>query len=141
MRLRITDPSEILVDREVRSVRAEDASGSFGLLDGHADFLTVLAISVVSWRDADGGEGYCAVRNGVLTVTGGRDVAIATREGHVGGDLATLENMVLARYRERQEGERAGRVGSAKLRMRAIRHMVEALDGGAADAAGREWGL
>jgi len=141
MRLRITDPSEILVDREVRSVRAEDASGSFGLLDGHADFLTVLEVSVVSWRDADGGAGYCAVRNGVLTVTDGREVAIATREGHVGDDLDTLEETVLARYRERQEGERAGRVGSAKLRMRAIRHMIEALDSGASDAAGREWGL
>lgn len=139
MRLHIADPCAILVDCEVRSVRAEDASGSFGLLPGHADFLTVLEVSVVSWHDADGTPGYCAVRNGVLTVTGGRDVAVATREGHVGDDLAALEETVLARYRARQEGERSGRVGAAKLRMRAIRHMVEALEGrpvGSPDADG-----
>jgi F-type H+-transporting ATPase subunit epsilon len=136
MRLRITDPSEILVDREVQSVRAEDASGSFGILAGHADFLTALDISVVSWREPDGRPGYCAVRNGILTVTGGSEVAIATREGHVGDDLATLEATVLARYRQGREQERVVRTSSAKLRMRAIRRMVEVLQG-----ASREIGM
>ena len=51
MKLRITDPTAILVDTDVRSVRAEDASGSFGILSGHADFLTVLGVSIVSWRE------------------------------------------------------------------------------------------
>jgi F-type H+-transporting ATPase subunit epsilon len=50
MKLRITDPTAILVDTDVRSVRAEDASGSFGILSGHADFLTALGVSIVSWR-------------------------------------------------------------------------------------------
>jgi F-type H+-transporting ATPase subunit epsilon len=126
MKLRITDPTAILVDTDVRSVRAEDASGSFGILSGHADFLTALGVSI----------GYCAVRNGILTVSHGTEVAVATREGHVGDDLGTLEHDVLARYRERDEGERSERTASAKLRMQAIRHMVEALQGG-----GRELGL
>jgi F-type H+-transporting ATPase subunit epsilon len=130
MRLRITDPSEVLVDCEVRSVRAEDASGSFGILDGHADFLTVLEVSVVAWRDAHGRTGYCAVRKGILTVGGGNEVAIATREGHVGDDLAALETIVLASYREQVDAERAGRTASTKLRMQAIRRMVEMLRGG-----------
>ncbi len=129
MRLRITDPSEILVDRDVRSVRAEDASGSFGILDGHADFLTALAVSVVSWRDADGRAGYCAVRNGILSVSGGKEVAVATREGVVGDDLDTLESTALARYRQQSESERTERTAFAKLRMKAIRRVVEALRG------------
>ncbi|HVZ02160.1 MAG TPA: F0F1 ATP synthase subunit epsilon [Dongiaceae bacterium] len=126
MRLSIADPSEILVDRDVVAVRAEDASGSFGILDGHADFLTALDASVVSWRDAAGRVGYCAVRSGILTVSGGRRVAIAAREGHVGDDLAALESMVLSRYRQQSESEQAGRTSSARLRIRAIRHMIEA---------------
>lgn len=130
MKLCITDPTAILVDTDVASVRAEDASGGFGILAGHADFLTALGISIVSWRRADGAVGYCAVRNGILTVSGGSDVAVATREGHVGDDLDTLEHEVLARYRERDEGERSERTASAKLRTQAIRHMVEALQGG-----------
>ena len=89
-------------DPEVLSLRAEDASGSFGILSGHADFLTALGVSIVSWRGADGAPGYCAVRNGILTVSHGTGGAVATREGHVGDDLGTLEHDVLARYRERR---------------------------------------
>jgi len=130
MRLLITDPVAIAVDADdVASVRAEDASGSFGILAGHADFLTTLSISVVSWRHADGRVGFCAVRKGVLTVSAGRDISIATREAHVGDDLDELETVVLAGYRAHVEGERTERTASAKLRMLAIRHMVEALNG------------
>ncbi|WP_454887502.1 F0F1 ATP synthase subunit epsilon [Sphingomonas oryzagri] len=130
MKLRITDPTAIAVDREILSLRAEDSTGSFGILPGHADFLTALEVSVVSWREADGKVGYCAVRNGILTVSGGTDVAIATREAHVGDDLQELETVVLAGYRSHVEAERTGRTAAAKLRMQAIRRMVEALQGG-----------
>ncbi len=130
MRLLITDPIAIAVDADdVASVRADDASGSFGILSGHADFLTTLAISVVSWHHADGRSGFCAVRNGIFTVSHGHDISIATREAHVGDDLDQLETVVLAGYRAHIEGERTARTASAKLRMQAIRHMVEALAG------------
>jgi F-type H+-transporting ATPase subunit epsilon len=63
MRLVITTPTGIVVDNcGVASVRTEDASGSFGILDGHADFLTVLSVCVVSWREKNGVQGFCAVR-------------------------------------------------------------------------------
>lgn len=134
MRLRISDPVEILVDCEVQAVRAEDASGQFGLRDGHADFLTALEVSVISWRLADGTPGYCAVRRGILTVNGGRDVSVATREGHVGTDLDQLEKEVLARYRRQGDMERGERQTAARLRMRAIRHMMSQLRSAAAQA-------
>jgi F-type H+-transporting ATPase subunit epsilon len=130
MRLKITAPTAIAVDCDAVSVRAEDASGGFGILEGHADFLTVLDVSVVSWRTADGQSRYCAVRNGILTVSGGKEVAIATREAHVGDDLDQLEAVVLAGYRQHREAERSSRAASAKLRMQAIRYMVDALQGG-----------
>ena len=91
MRLRIVTPLSVVVDEDgVLALRAEDASGSFGILPRHADFLTSLAISVVSWESGDGTRHYCAVRRGVLSVTGGREIAIATREAVRGDDLATL---------------------------------------------------
>ena len=80
MRLVITTPTGIVVDNcGVASVRTEDASGSFGILDGHADFLTVLSVCVVSWREKNGVQGFCAVRRGTLAVRNGSEISIATR--------------------------------------------------------------
>ena len=88
MRLRIVTPLAVVIDANgVRSLRAEDSSGSFGVLPRFADFLTSLTISVVTWRGADGASHYCAVRRGLLSVTGGQEIAIATREAVAGVSL------------------------------------------------------
>jgi F-type H+-transporting ATPase subunit epsilon len=128
MRLLITDPTAVVADyADVTSLCAEDESGGFGILSGHADLLTVLPISVVSWRHADGKVGYCAVRRGVLTVQHGNQISIATREARRGDDLDTLEASVLVQFRAEAEAERTGRVAAARLHTEAIRRIVEAL--------------
>jgi F-type H+-transporting ATPase subunit epsilon len=128
MRLLITDPTTIVADhRDIVAVRAEDASGSFGVLDRHADLLTTLAISIVQWRHADGRIGYCAVRRGVLSVRGGHDVSIATRQAQLGDDLDQLEHTVLSRFRSELDTERTERVAATQLHMAAIRQIIAAL--------------
>lgn len=128
MRLVITDPTAIVADHDdVVSVRAEDESGGFGVLEGHADLLTVLTVSVVSWRHSDGTAGFCAVRRGVLTVRGGREVAVATREAQPGDDLETLEASVLTRFRTNADAEQAGRTAAMRLQTQAMRRIIEAL--------------
>jgi F-type H+-transporting ATPase subunit epsilon len=105
MRLRIITPLSVVVDEDgVGALRAEDATGSFGILPRHADFLTSLAISVVRWESSDGTRHYCAVRRGVLSVIAGRDIAIATREAVPGDDLATLDETILGRSRRYRGG-------------------------------------
>jgi F-type H+-transporting ATPase subunit epsilon len=55
VRLTVTTPLAIIVEAgDVAHLRAEDETGAFGILSGHADFLTALAVSVVSWRDGRG---------------------------------------------------------------------------------------
>jgi alternate F1F0 ATPase F1 subunit epsilon len=103
MRLRIVTPLSVVVDEDADSVRAEDASGSFGIRPGHAPFLTALAISILSWKTA-GLERFCALRGGVLTVTGGSTVAIATREAVA-----------------RRRSGNAGRAGSGSVPVRSRR--------------------
>jgi F-type H+-transporting ATPase subunit epsilon len=79
MRLLVTTPTAILLDvDDVRHVRAEDRTGAFGIQPGHAEFLTVLTVSVLSYRDAAGVERYVAVHGGVLRVRGGSAVEVAT---------------------------------------------------------------
>jgi F-type H+-transporting ATPase subunit epsilon len=128
MRLLITTPTTVVVDEsDVAAVRAEDESGGFGILAGHTDFLTALAVSVVFWRRTDGTRRYCAVRRGALSITNGSLVAIATREAIAGDDLDHLEHVVLAGFRDGIEAERAARTASLQLQMNAIRQIVRYL--------------
>ena len=128
MKLRIITPLEVVVDEDgVMALRAEDASGGFGILPRHADFLTSLTISVVGWKSADATRHFCAVRRGVLSVTGGQAISIATREAIVGGDLATLDQTVLARFRADIDTERMEHVESTRLQLNAIRQIMRHL--------------
>ena len=128
MRLIITTPGAVIVDHaDVVAVRAEDESGSFGILNGHAEFLTALTTSVVRWHRAQGRQHNCAVRGGVLAVRGGSEVAVATRQAVIGDDLDHLENVVLAEFHNAVDAERSARVESMRLHMLAIRQILHYL--------------
>jgi F-type H+-transporting ATPase subunit epsilon len=128
MRLLITTPTAVIADEsDVTAVRAEDETGGFGILQGHADFLTVLSVSVVQWHRADAVQRYCAVRRGVLRVSGGNEVAIATRDAITGDDLDHLEQVVVGQLRSELETERTARTESLQLQMKAIRQIVRYL--------------
>ena len=128
MKLRIVTPLSVVVDEDsVLALRAEDASGGFGVLPRHADFLTSLTLSVVSWKSADATRWFCAVRRGVLSVTSGETISIATREAIVGDDLATLDQTVLARFRADLETERTEHVESTRLQLNAIHQIMRYL--------------
>lgn len=128
MRLRIVTPLSVVIDEDgVLALRAEDATGSFGILPHHADFLTSLVISVVSWESNDETRHHCAVRRGVLSVRGGQDITVATREAMPGDDLATLDKTVLARFRTDIENERTEHVENTRLQLNAIRQIMSHL--------------
>ncbi len=127
MRLRIITPLAVVIDEDALAVRAEDDSGKFGILPGHADFLTSLSVSVIDWKRADGSQHYCAVRRGMFSVAGGTDVAVATREAIVSDDLATLDATLLQRFRDDIEQERSERFESTQIQLNAIRRIVSQL--------------
>lgn len=125
MKLSITTPLAMVVEEDaVLSLRAEDASGGFGIQPGHADFLTRLGIGVVAWTGADKRRRYCAVRGGVLSVSGGQQIAIATREAVTGDDIATLDQEVLARFRADRERQRSEHVAGTRLQLDAVRQLM-----------------
>ncbi len=125
MRLEISTPAGIAVQEPtLASLRAEDASGSFGILPGHADFITVLAVSVLSWVRQDGGHAYCAVRGGVLRVSGGARIDVASQEAVPGEDLACLEQQVLARLRDDDEQAREARTDARRLHLATVQSLV-----------------
>ncbi len=131
MRLVITTPTALIADLDnIQHIRAEDDTGAFGILPGHANFLTALAISVLSWRDASGADGHVAVRGGVLRVDNGERVEVATREALIGDDLYALETTVLSSFRADEEAETRARSTAAQLEQAAIRHIREFLHPG-----------
>ncbi|HYP36564.1 MAG TPA: F0F1 ATP synthase subunit epsilon [Stellaceae bacterium] len=128
LHLTVTTPGQILVDSgDVAAVRAEDQSGSFGILPGHADLLTVLVASVLRWRTADGATRFCAVHGGVFTVSAGRNVAVACREGVVGDSLENLEAKVRTVRAEQLEADRKARVEQVRLHALAVRQLLRYL--------------
>ena len=128
LRLTIATPAALLVDADdVRSLRAEDSSGGFGVLPGHADLLTVLPPSVVRWTKSGEATRYCAVSGGVLTVSGGNRVAVACRRGAVGDDLAALQARVAAARAAELDADRRAKVEQMRLHARALRQLMRFL--------------
>jgi F-type H+-transporting ATPase subunit epsilon len=139
LHLIVTTPAKVLAEADnVVSVRAEDESGSFGILPGHSDLLTVLTPSVVHWRGADGATSFCAVRGGVFTVSAGRNVAVACREGVVSDSLQDLEAKVRAVRAQQLEDDHKARVQQVRTHAFAVRQLVRYLHPDAALVALRE---
>jgi F-type H+-transporting ATPase subunit epsilon len=141
VRLTVATPLAIVAEADnVVHLRAEDETGAFGILAGHADFLTALAVSVASWRDDRGAEHHIALRGGMLEVRGGDTIAIASPEAVPGDDLHHLESDVLAGFRRQLGEEQAARSDAQRLYLAAIRQIVHfirnerapAMPGGAA---------
>lgn len=134
LHLVLSTPQQVLLDLDdVASVRGEDASGAFGILPGHADFITVLVPSVLRWRRA-GGAGFCALRGGVLRMDGGRNLQIACRGAVVGQALDTLEAGVRAERAAQEDADRRARVHQMQLHANTVRTLLRYLKPGARNA-------
>lgn len=131
MKLVITTPIAVIVDEDdVLFVRAEDRTGAFGILPGHADFITALSVSVVAWRDTGNETHFVAVREGVMTVDGGNLVRIATRQA-VGEDtLLGLRAAVSEEFAAEQVAEEESKSSAARLHLAAIRQLQRYIETG-----------
>jgi F-type H+-transporting ATPase subunit epsilon len=129
MRLVVTTPTDRVEDiDDVLSIRAEDETGAFGIMPGHADFVTVLPVSVVSWRNA-GRDGFIAVRGGVLTVRDGSLVEIAARGAWREDELADLGPSALAVLEKSDVEEDETRKSEHRLQMATIRQIERLVRG------------
>jgi F-type H+-transporting ATPase subunit epsilon len=125
LHLIITTPTAVLVDdKAVRSVRATDSSGCFGILPKHTDLITVLVDSVVRWHDISKTLHYCAVRRGVLMVGLGATVSIACREGLTGDNLELLQTQVRESRAQETDADREETIRQMRLQTQAMRQIM-----------------
>ena len=131
MRLQVFMPEHIVLDCAARKVVAEGASGSFGILPRHIDFVEPLVpgiLAVVSGAspgpESDADERFVAVDEGVL-VKCGRSVFVSVRNAVVGAELGALEQTVRDQFRRIDTREQAMRSALAKLEADVVRRFIE----------------
>lgn len=128
LHLMLTTAQQVLLDAEdVVAVRAEDASGSFGILPGHADLITVLVPSVLRWQRAGGDRGCCALGGGVLRMSGGSQLHVACRDAVRSQSIGEMEAAVRLARAEQLNEERRARVEQLQLHTRTLRTLVRCL--------------
>lgn len=130
MRLRITVPERVIVDREVDKVVAEAVDGSFCLLPRHIDFVTALAPGLLAYMPAEGApddagaEVFLAVDRGIL-VKRGPVVEIAARRAVEGPDLGELRRRVREEFESLGDLEVRARSALARLESSFVRRFLE----------------
>ena len=130
MKFQIVTPLEIVVDRDgVTEVQAEDSTGSFEILEHHAAFITVLAVTVVSWREGDAPPKRVAVRGGLLRVSDGL-VLVATQQAVISDTLEALGPTVEHELWREEAAESGARRSEARLQFGLIRQIERYLAAG-----------
>ena len=100
---RVITPLNI-TEKDVRHIRLKDETGFFGIMKGHADFLTVLEPSLCYYTDAGGKEFFLAVDGGILSVRKGV-VCLTSREVYESIDSEKLAEIINIAIRRRDESE------------------------------------
>jgi F-type H+-transporting ATPase subunit epsilon len=124
MKLRLTTPTEVVLDMDAVHVTVEDPTGSLGLRPGHAPLVTALVPGILVVRGAGGSERYAAVNGGVL-VADGETVEVVSRQAVSGTDIAHLDGTVVAGFEKDVEGDRANHAAFEKMRIRFMKGMLE----------------
>lgn len=105
--VRFVTPLDIF-EREVLSLRLRDSSGYFGIMKGHADFMTALVPALGFYRDGSGKEVFLAVKGGLVTVRQA-EVTVLSREIIESGDADDLSRRLKEGLEEKDRYETAFR--------------------------------
>ena len=123
MKLKVSIPTEILVEAQVEKVIAEAENGSFCLLPKHIDFVAALVPGLLSYHTANGAEHFLAVDEGLLVKTGD-EVLVTVRSAVRGPHLGRLQQAVRDQFEKLDEQERRARSLLVKLEMGIMRQLA-----------------
>jgi F-type H+-transporting ATPase subunit epsilon len=122
LHLSIRTPGGVLFDGPVVRVRAEDASGWFGLRPGREDVVAVLPPGLLLFQDEEG-EGFVALSSGLLSLEGGL-CRVTAREAVLSRSLEDVAERLEALQRLRSQQARTHRDVLHQLAREALRRMV-----------------
>lgn len=123
--LEILTPGQTILHVPVIAVQAGDASGRFGLLPGHEDFLTVLQPCVLHYRTEDERERYAAVDGGILMLKQGR-ITLATNDAVLADELEQVAGAAAGMLETRRAEEKSARAAFAELEISLLHELNKA---------------
>lgn len=126
MELVILAPDHVVIETRVVSIQASDASGSFGIRNGHEDFLTVLVPCVFRFQPESGTERFAAVDGGVLMVERGR-ISVTTRDAVVADRIEQVADAASSMLAARRGKESSARSAFAELESTLLRELGKAV--------------
>jgi F-type H+-transporting ATPase subunit epsilon len=124
LELEILVPEGVVVRGRICGLQAADASGRFGILPSHEQFLTLLAPCVLFYRDEEGGDHYAAADGGVLLLEGGK-ASVVTREAVAADRLDEVADAAAAMLEARRQRERLARTEFTELQTALLRQLRE----------------
>ena len=120
---RIITPQAVETVKKISFFRAEDKSGSFGILPRHIEFLTVLepsiAIAVIEDK-----EHYYAFNGGVLSFKNNA-LTITAKEFVQSDNISKLLEMIKHTFKEQEEKERLFKDSIENLQKAFIKKLIE----------------
>lgn len=123
MRLQVVIPTRVVLDDEADIVIADGVGGSFGLLPHHVDYVTVLAVGLVSYRKGER-EAFIGVDGGLL-VKRGDWVRVATPRATEPAELGRVEHAVRESFEKRSAQEERAIRALDRLEADMVRRIAE----------------
>ncbi len=119
----IITPSQIKKVDNISFFRAEDRSGSFGILPKHIEFLTILEPSI-SIALIDGKEEYFAFNGGILSFKK-EILTITTKEFVQSSQIGELKGIIKKFFKEQDEKESLFHLNMKNLQKAFFKKMIE----------------
>jgi len=115
MRLTVNVPDRVVIEaNDVLRIVAESLNGSFGIYPHRLDCIAPLVPGILVFEQADVGEQYLAVDEGILTKMG-LHVIVSVRSAVVGHDLREMQMLVEQEFLQLSEQEQNVRMVLARI--------------------------
>ena len=128
MNLKLSTPTQVLLDIPIEKISVEAIDGFFTLLPRHIDFVTALKSGIVVYV-TDGHINYAACHHGVL-VKKGALVSISTPLVVISDQLSELKETIKTTFKEMEQERKELNVSIARLEFGLAKGLMNLSKGG-----------
>jgi len=121
--LHIITPADVKIINNVSFFRAEDKTGSFGILPRHIEFLTILEPSIAIAFIEDREE-YFAFNGAILSFKNNL-LIVTTKEFAQSNKIGELKEIIEVLFKEQQEKESTFHLNMQNLRKAFFKKIIE----------------